>query len=267
MPLGKGYTVTYDGVASTTIPSFICHRVRRQLVGSRRTSFESIAGMEGAYVFPEEPGLRSIEIDASVLVDEVDTELRREALRSVAAWVNKFEMKKLFISDEPGKYDMAIFNGDADPDEWRQKGSFKLPFMCEPYSYQEELQHEDATAAGTSVDIVIDVDGTAPRSPFIVEMTAAGTSAFQSVTVNGRTWTRTTSLSALGIVTFNTKAGVMLLGANTDTDLQGTFDPDDVSMAGGSGRPPYLVPGSNTITVAMNHTGFSVDVWWRGRYA
>jgi predicted phage tail component-like protein len=265
MSLGS-YVVTYAGVPSTDLTGFICHEVERGLIGARRTTFENIPGMEGAYVAPEEPGLRRIEIDASILIDAVNPAQRRAAVREVAAWYSHASMQKLIISDEPDLFEMAIAAEAPNVREWRQRGQFVLPFWTEPYSYQVELQHAAATAVGTTVDVIVDVDGTAPTTPFIVEMTASGASSFQYVTVNGRTWTRGTALAGGQSVTFNTKAGVMLLGVNTDTDLQGVYDPDDVSMGGGSGRPPWLEPGLNTIEVGMNHTGFDVDVWWRGRH-
>ncbi len=264
--MGKGYTVTFGGVASTTIPSFMCHEVERDLVAQRRTAFEDIPGMEGAYVFPEEPGLRRIELDCSVLVDAVDPELRRAAVRDVAAWYNRPTMQKHVIGDEPGVYDMAIAADAPSVREWRQRGKFKLPFWTEPYTYQETLQNHTEVASAAADTFVVNNIGDV-WTPFIIQVRAATASTGCHITVNGRTWEYNETIGALGYVTFNTRAGVITNAANFDTDLQGVFDPNQVDMANTDGRPPWLEPGSNNVQVIMSTTAYTVNIWWRGRFS
>lgn len=265
MPSGKGYTVTYDGVASTSLDGFMCHEVSRGLLAARRTAFEDVPGREGAFLFPEQPGMRAMSIDCSVLVDSFPVD-RREAVRKVASWYNKETMRKLSISDEPGFYEMAIPAAAPDVTEWRQRGAFELPFLCEPYTYETALRNHNQTAGTASVDITINNPGDV-WTPLIVQITAAGASATQSITINGRTWARATAMTTGQFVTFNTRAGVITNVANTDTDLQGLFNANQVSMATATGRPPFLAPGNNTLTVAAAHTGYTVNVWWRGRFS
>lgn len=266
MPTGKGYLVTFDGVASTTLDGFICHEVTRGLVAARRTGYEEVPGREGAFVFPEQPGQRTLEIDASVLVGVVDPEERRAAVRAVASWYNKETPRKLIIGDEPGVYEMAIPASAPNVREWRQRGSFPLPFLCEPYSYEVDLNNVTQVAGSNTININIDNDGDV-WTPLIVQITASGSSPSQAITLNGRTWTRATAMTSGQFVTFNTKAGVITNVANTDIDLQGVFSAANVSMAAASGRPPFLLPGANTLQVAAGHTGYTVNVWWRGRFS
>jgi len=266
MPSGKGYTVTFDGIPSTALTGFYCHQVERGLVAERRTAFEDIPGMEGAYVFPEEPGLRKVELDCSVMIPTVNAPARRAAVRQVASWYNRPRMKKLIISDEPTVYEMAIAAEAPNVTEWRQRGSFKLPFFCEPYSYQIDLQShvEVATSAGDTFTVVNAGD---VWTPFIIQIRAATPSTGAVVEVNGRVWEYNKTIPALGYVTFNTKAGVITNNINYDTDLQGIFLPAQVDMANTDGRPPYLEAGSNDIEVSLSSSGYTVTILWRGRYS
>lgn len=266
MPSGRGYTVTYDGVASTSLDGFMCHEVTRGLVAERRTNFDSVPGREGSFVFPEEPGMRVVELDCSVIVDAVDPALRRAAVRKVAAWYNRPTLRKLLISDEPGVYDMAVPADAPNVTEWRQRGSFVLPFLCEPYSYETTLRYVTGTAGANPLVLNIENPGDV-WTPFIVQITASGSSSSQSVAANGRTWTRATAMTAGQHVTFNTRAGVITNAVNGDTDLQGLFSAANVSMANASGRPPWLEPGTNALTINGGHSGFTYHVWWRGRFS
>lgn len=266
MPAGKGYTVTYDGVASTTLTGFMCHEVERGLIAARRESFQDIPGMEGAYLFPEEPGMRTIDLDCSVLVDTVSPTARRAAVREVAAWYNRPTLRKLIISDEPDVYDMAIPASAPNVREWRQRGSFPLPFLCEPYSYQLDLQSQAVVGDASTKTVVINNDGDV-WTPFIVAITMGASSPAQYIDIGDRRWQRDTTSGAATQLVFNTRAGVITVGANIDTDLQGLFDPDDVSMDDASGRPPFLEPGANTLEIAVGHTGWTATVLWRGRYS
>jgi predicted phage tail component-like protein len=264
--MANGYLVTYGGVASSALTGFWCHEVSRDLVAARRTSYETVPGMEGSYVIPEEPGMRKLEIDASIMIPVVDKEARRAAVREVAAWYNRPRPAKLIIDDEPDLYEMAVPESAPNVREWRQRGSFKLPFLCEPYTYESTLQHITAVAGAALTNVVVPNDGDV-WTPLIVQIQAAGTSAGQAIEIGSRQWQRNTSMTAGQFVTFNTKAGVITNVANTDTDLQGVFDPANVSMVNAAGRPPYLEPGNNTLEIIMATSGYTYHVWWRNRFS
>jgi predicted phage tail component-like protein len=264
--MSRGYTVTYDGIPSTSLTGFICHEVSRNLVATRRTGFEDVPGMEGSYVFPEEPGMREIELDCSVLVDEVNATARRAAVRQVASWFNRPRPKKLIISDEPDVYEMAIPASAPDVTEWRQLGQFPLPFVAEPYSYQIDLQQHVEVAGAGADTFTIDNDGDV-WTPFIIQVRAASASTGCHIEVNGRVWEYNETIASLAYVTFNTKAGVITNQINYDTDLQGIFLPAQVDMNHAAGRPPYLEPGINEIDVSMSTGAYTVTILWRGRYS
>ena len=265
MPSGRGYTVTYDGVASTSLDGFMCHEVTRGLVAERRTNFDSVPGREGSFVFPEEPGMRVVELDCSVLVDAVDPALRRAAVRKVAAWYNRPTLRKLLISDEPGVYEMAIPADAPNVTEWRQRGSFVLPFLCEPYSYDAAVTTTTKVMAGATDVLVVQNDGDV-RAPFIVEILASGSPSSQHVAANDRTWTRDLVLSNGNRMHFNTVSGTVHSGANYDTNIIGRFETATLTMADVSGRPPFLEPGANNVEVGAS-AGSTVNIYHRNRHS
>lgn len=264
MPAGKGYTVTYDGVASTGIPEFICHTVARQLVGARRFDVIDVGGLEGGWLFPEQPGFRQISIAASILADSYPTG-RRQAVRQVANWLDKSTMKKLIVSDDPGVYNMAILDSPVDVEEWRQHGILPLSFLCHPFTYDIAVQTFSEVAGTGNDSFVIPVDTDVYTWP-VIEITTAGALTGVSVILNGRELTRAAAIGATSKITINCISKVVTTGANIDTDLQGTYNPANLSMGNVSGLFPYLVDGNNTLEVEANAAGYTVAVTWRGRY-
>lgn len=266
MPQGKGYTITIDGVASTALTGFMCHEIERQLIADRRTEYDYVGGMAGALVFGEEPGLRLITAQCSVLIDAVSAPARRAAVREVAAWYNHHEMKKVIFGDEPTMMEWAIPRAAPNVREWRQRGQFDLEWLCGPYSYDVDVSV--ATDVTASPDHVIQVtnDGDV-ATPFVLEFEAASAASTQAVQVNDRTWTHGANLATGEFVTFNTLTGTINLGENYDTDLRGIFLNGTLSMIDSEGRPPMLEPGVNDVHVLAPSTGATVRVLHRNRYS
>lgn len=264
MPNGKGYTITYDGVASTSIPEFICHSIRRQLVGERRHTIEKVAGMPGGWLFPEQAGTRLIEIEASVLADSWPAD-RREAVRAVANWLDKDSFKKLILGDDPAVYNMAILNEAPQIDEWRDLGSFTFAMLAMPYTYALAISEVTDSSLSASDTVVIPVLGDVYTEP-IIEVTApgGGISSVQ-ITLNGRQLVYSTAITSANKININCISKTVHTGAIADTDLQGTFNPATLSMATVSGQFPYLLPGNNNLSI-VSATGAAVKVQWRDRY-
>lgn len=264
MPGGRGYTVTFDGVASTTIPEFMCHTVTRELVGARRFDVIDVGGLEGGWLFPELPGFKKITIDASVLASGFPGP-RRDAVREVANWLDTPTMCKLIISDEPGVYNMAILDSSVPVDEWRHRGTLPLSFLCQPYTYDITVQNHSDTASAADDTFTFDVDTDVYTWP-VIEITAGGALGSIGLTLNGRELIYNQSIAAAGKITINGISKIVTTGANIDTDLQGTYNPANLSMANVSGLFPYLVNGSNSLVVDGTLTGYTVSINWRGRY-
>lgn len=265
MPNGKGYTITYDGVASTTIPEFFCERVKRNLVGARRHTTEYVPGREGAWVFPELPGLREIEVECGILADSFPLP-RRGAVRDVARWIGSADtMRPMIISDDPDLFEMALLDGAPDVDEWRQLGRWKMKFIAMPYSYAVEAQEVEEVASSGLDTFALNVAGDVFSEP-VIQITAAGALGSVELTLNGRTLVYDDIIGAADTVTFNSISKTVTLGVNEDIDLIGYFDVADLAMQHVSGLFPYLVPGANTLQVDAAVSGYTVNVQWRDRY-
>lgn len=133
MPATK--EVIWNGVSSATISSLVIGKVTRRLLGKDRTIFRDIPGKVGAWIFPEEPGMREIRMECFVQVETFPI-ARRDAFDEVASWLGAaFGETTLTISDEPNVYYLAVLGDSPDPDEWRDAGTFEIVFTVQPYSF------------------------------------------------------------------------------------------------------------------------------------
>lgn len=261
----QGYEVTFDGVSSDTIPEYICERVNRQLIGARRDGVEMIPGMPGGWLFPEQPGMRTITLVSHVLADSFPLP-RRSALNDVANWVDKPRFCKLILGDDPGVYNMAVLAVAPDLEEWREHGAFELEFQALPYTFDLAVQTDTEVSASASKNYNIDVVSDIPVD-FESTVTVTGPCTAVIWSVNGRSLTVTRSIPTTTSVTMNGVGKVVNTGVLYDTDLQGDFNPATLVMANVTGRFPKLNPGANSITVtAIGSTGFTANTYWRGMY-
>jgi len=265
MPNLTGYAITYDGVANSTIPEFICQQVTRQLVGERRHVVAPVPGLEGGWVFPESPGMRLIKIDAAVVSTTYPVN-RRVACRAVASWLEKPTMRKLIIGDEPNVFNKAILNVSPDIDEWRQKGTFSLEFLAMPYTYDTTISSSGTLTSGSSPLIATITAGGDVFTEPVIEVTAPiGGTTFNAFTLNGRVFGYNTAMAAGDKITINCISKVVTTGASIDTDIDGTYNSNNLSMVGATGLFLYLLPGANTFEVSGT-PGVSIVVKWRNRY-
>lgn len=275
MPNGKGYTITFDGVSSTTIPEFMCHTVSRSLLGSNRSQIRETAGREGAWYFPEKRGLRVIKIQASVLTTLVGGSFpanRRDAVTRVADWLDKPGFKKLKISDETGRFYKAALTTEVDVDEWRHKGTFELEFIAEPYAYDDNIATESFSLNKTGTPHTWTMAGSLDTFP-VVELTAVGGNLTSVVfTTNGYIMVLSQTLLSGATITINSINFTTALGTNTDTELDGSFDAGTIAMIGVGGQfpillgaPPFGIQGMSTVATG-SATSIGMVVRWRRRY-
>jgi predicted phage tail component-like protein len=263
--MNQGYAINYNGVSSSTIPAFVCETIERQLIGKRRHQFEEIPGMPGAWLFPEQAGLREITIHAYVLSDQWPTG-RRDALKDVATWLETTAFSKLILGDDPTVYNMAVLSEAPVPVEWRGLGTFDLVFEALPYTYDLAVTHQTDTKTPATQTITVVNNGDVPTD-FILTVTPAVNATSVVVSANGKTLTVAQPVTHAGQLTINGIAKVVETGPITDTDLQGIINPAKLAMANVSGNFPQLKVGSNNITITVTgDTGYTSDLYFRNQY-
>jgi predicted phage tail component-like protein len=261
-----GTVVTFAGVDSDTIPGLIITRVRRPLRGDIRDDVVQVPGREGFWLFEEKPGQRIITLSMSILGD--DFESRRAAVIAAADWLDQPGLQELIVDDEPDRYHLAKLRQAPDVEEWLDHAGFEIDLIAEPYSYAIEISEEN---------LVLDDDDpetfTAPDKVEgipVIEVTPRGgdLDGFE-LDVNGETLIYGATIEEDDTITISSISFTVTLGPNQDIDLDGFFDPADLSMATVSGDFPNVIPGTNTVTLVYGTgstaTTVDLDVYWRRR--
>lgn len=261
-----GTVVTFGGVASDTIDGLICSQVSRPLRGEIRDDIVQVPGREGFWLFEELPGQRVIVVELSIVAD--DFEARREAVIATADWLDQAGLQELIIDDEPDRFHLARLRQAPDPDEWLNAAAFEVEFVCQPYSYATVISEENLVCSDGAAETFSAPDKV--QGIPIVEVTAKGgdLEGFD-LDVNGEVLTYGDTLVEDATITISTLSYTVTTGTNIDTQLEGTFDPDDLDMASVSGDFPIIVAGTNSVTVDFGSgstaTTVEVDIYWRRR--
>lgn len=260
-------TFTFGGVSSTTIPEIEVLRVRRPLVADRRDEFVAVPGREGAWLFPEKPGMRTITLDLHLLAETFED--RRSAVIEMADLLDVAGMARLIVDDEADRFHLARLASAPDPEEWLTAATFSVDFVAEPYSQALEIsESEHPLVATTDAPFSFTVPDRVEGVPVVELIANGGTVTMFTLTLNGETLIYEGPTIASGdAVTISTLAYVVTAGLNGDAELDGTFDPDDLSMSGVSGDFPYVVPGDNegSLTRTGAATSVTVRCSWRRR--
>lgn len=262
-------TFTFDGVSSTTIPELLVTRVRRPLVASRRDDFVEIPGREGFWLFAEKAGARILTLELHLLADSF--EARRAAVIELADLLDSpAELGELIVDDEPDRFHRCRLASAPDPEEWLTAGTFSVELLAEPYSYAIDPSEESFALVASGA-----AQGFTPPDRVYgipeIEVTAnGGTVTGLTVNLNGEVLVYAAPSAGLGsgdVLTISTLAYVVTEGASSDPDLDGTFDPDLLDMAGVSGDFGYVLPGLNAITITRTGTATSLSyvIRWRQR--
>lgn len=260
----QGYPITIDGVASSTIPEFICNSIKRQLVGARRHTLEEVPGLEGAWLFPEEPGLKEITLECDLLADSFPTG-RRAAARAIAAWAEKFTWVKMICGDDPDWFNWVILNDGSDLDEWRHLAEFDLVFLAAPYAISNSISTHNEVSATASKTFNVNVGGSVKTYP-VIEFDPATSVSGVTITINGRTIEYTPSAPFNTNRTFNSIAKITEIGANTDVNIEGDWSGANLSMGPMVQiQYPSFLPGVNSVQIETPSGGWEVDISWRNR--
>lgn len=117
------------------IPSFVkVTGIKHSILPPISQNLLTVGGKAGAYDFGNQIGVRQIEIDIKIIMEEENT--LPQLLEQLASWLYYDEPKKLVLGDNPNRYYMAKFTGDSDIKESFIVGEGTLTFICtEPYIY------------------------------------------------------------------------------------------------------------------------------------
>lgn len=259
-------TFSFAGTAvADAVPELEVIRVRRPIVATRRDEFVDVPGRAGFWLFAEEGGARTLTIDVDILA--ASFEERRAAVVALADLLEQPGMSALIIDDEPDRFHLARLGNAPDLDEWLVHGAASIDFVCDPYSYA--TTPSTASYAPTSATPQpFTVPDTVHGIP-VVEITAnAGTIVGFELTLGGFTLVYAGTIASGATITINSIGYTITTGASIDTDLDGTFDPDDLSMTTMSGDFPIIDPGDNSLVfrkLAGTATSATVAIEWRRR--
>lgn len=259
---------TFDGVASSTIAELNVLRVRRPLAGDRRDTYVDIPGRAGFYLFAEEPGRRVITLELDIGAGTFAE--RRTAVRAVADLFDRPGLCELIVDDEPTIFHRCRLASTPDPEEWLNSAGFAVELVAEPYGYETTVSTETWTAS-TGVAHTFTPPDTVSAELELEVTATGGTVTSLIVNVNGDILTYAlggTGLAAGEKLTISGISYTVTRGASTDTDLDGTFDPDDLDMATVSGDFGDLIAGANSITLTRTGTATTLAAVarWRRRY-
>lgn len=260
--------VTLAGVAlSTAVPSAKVLDVRRQLAGRRRHTAVAVPGRADPYIFTEQPGARTLELDVSIAADSFAA--RRAAVVDLADWCDLGDTAELVIDDEPDQYHNAILDdGAASLRELLNGGDATLRFLTGPYSLAVAASSESATATGGSDNDAFTPPDLIVAEPVIELTPLNGTLASFTFTLNGDAlYYGAPTVASGNTLTISTISDTVTLGVNGDTMLTGAYT-GTVVLADVDGAFPLIVPGSNTWALVWTGTATNVRVviTWRRRY-
>lgn len=245
--------LTWNNIPSSTQDYLIIGEIVRDPIGGIRTTLMDVPGMEGAWVFPQKRGMRKITVNISISAPT--QELLREAVADFAEWIDVENEAKLAISDDPGIYHLATLESIEPEGEWRGLARFTARWSAQPYSladtvttesWTDDESHTHSWSPDTGA-LVYPVIQITPNNGSLTDFT---------LTTNGEQLSyEGGNILSGNSITINSITGVVTAGPNTDTELTGAFDPDDLILQYVVGSTfPELMPGV-TNTIQFTRTG------------
>ncbi len=260
--------VTLNSLAlSDAVPDAAVLRVRRQLLGARRDRFVEVPGRPGAWVFPEEPGDRRLDLELHLLASSMAN--RRSSVRALAAWADTpAGAVRLILDDEPDRFYEAVLESAPDVDEWLLSGEVDLRYRVGPYAFAVSTSSTSVTAsAGLASGTFVAADEVY-AFPVIEVTPLNGDLTGFSITLNGDTLSWTGAVASGDTVTVSSISYTVTDGANYDVNLSGAYLVGDVNMTTVTGDFPLVVPGTNSysFTTTGSATAVRFRITWRRRY-
>lgn len=258
-----------NGVAlSTAVPEALVVKVARQLAGARRNVFVEMPGRSGSWIFPEQPGDRTLTITLDI--QAAGFAARREAVRALAYWADVGAVARLIIDDEPDRYHEAILDAAVDPAEWLVSvEQLEVPFRVGPYALALNLSTETLPVSGGSPESGSFVAPDTVEALPVIEITPTdGTMTSLTFTLNGRAITYAATILDDETISISSISDTVTAGASGDVDLTGAFIPGAVAMASVSGDFGRIIEGTNSWSLQWTGTATAVTVTatWRERF-
>lgn len=261
-----GTVILWNGVTSSAaVPQMYVQQVNRNMFGDVLDEEVQLPGRDGAWVFPDSRGNRSIGVRCQI-VDVIPS--RRGDVESAASWLNVSGYADLLFSDQSDRYWRAYLKTAPPVDEWRKQGKFGLEWRAEPYAYAVALSSQCVTADGGSESgsfTIPDALGAAP----VIEITPLnGTITYYTLGVEATSLAVSATIESGHTQTVSSYSYTITGGQNAEAELNGAYDASPTWTVDASGEFPLLVPGLNDWSFAWSGTATSVRIcfYWRRRY-
>lgn len=266
----SGYVITWNGITSTSAaPGLIVTKVSRGLLGEDRDVVVAVPGREGAWIFTERPGMRTLRLDCTVVGADA-SELRRASVVEVADWIDLAGQHSLIVSDQTDRYWNAKLVTPPDVDEWRLLGKFELDFIADPYAYALTESTEARALAMPSDSFVFVAADTIFAYPEVTIGVTSGSLVGFTIALNGVSLVYGGTVVPGQPVSISSLSYTVVAGTSVDVNLTGAFDGSALSMGTVSGDFGFVIPGSNTFSFnagpGSTATGVTVLIRWRRRY-
>lgn len=262
-----GYILTWDGISSSSVPEMVNQKISRNLVGSVRNQLVEVPGRDGAYLFEERRGNRTVRVDGTLVADSPT--VLRTAVVDMAEWLDRTGYRKLIISDQPDRYWMAALASDPSPDDWKRMSKYSLEWTAEPYAYALTTSEECQVTALNASDYAFIIPDTVDAYP-VVEITARGGDIQNlTLTVVGESLTYSGTINQNATLTISSINFTVYEGVNADLELTGAWTPGTVFPADVTGTFPILYEGNNAWNLSWTGgtaTYAEVCFTWRRRY-
>lgn len=159
---------TFKGIASSSHLREL--KVGHSVLPPSNVKMLEIEGKAGAYFLKKTHGVRTITVEVAV-IGTSQSNLRAK-VREIADWLDSDKPEKLYFSDEPDVYYMAILSEETDLEQIVNLGTGELTFIClDPYAFRYNV-NVSLTAGATKT---VPYYGTAKTFPVITATATVAT--------------------------------------------------------------------------------------------
>jgi putative phage tail component, N-terminal domain len=261
-----GVEVNWNGISSSTITGLVFENPKRSILGKPRGNFLTIPGRRGSWYFPEFRDRREITIPG--FIEASTFSARRDAVTSLADWLDVDIQARLILGDDPTVYYEAVLTDPGEGMEWRDLAQFELVWEVQPYSLA--LVTTQIVLAGTNnYSTTFDPGLLTDVYPIIEIKPTNGTITSFDLTVNGDLLHWAGTILSGNTITINSGAAVVLNGVNTDLELLHAYDPAYLIMSAVTGVFPSLIPGTNSLQfmrLGGTATAVTITITYRKAY-
>jgi predicted phage tail component-like protein len=266
-----GLVVTWDELSSSAVEGLIFEKIDRGMFGDVMDTEVQMAGRDGAWVFPDARGNRSILARGRVVRPIPD---RRPGVSEAAAWLNKSGYRNLVFSDEPDRYWRAYLKTAPSSDEWKTQGKFGLEWRAEPYAYGISVSEECVTATGNpmapdgSDSGVINVPDDVPACPVIEITPLGGIITYYTLGIGSSEIAVSGAIQENSTQTVSSCSYTITGGLNAEAELNGAYLANPLWTVDASGEFPLLDTGDNNWEFAWvgSASHVRICIYWRERF-